>query len=317
MLQDILWYDRQGFVPSTDKMSLEEYVSESEAKLKLRQEFERDPSRFVSKHIGKDVQGELLLADEKTSKKFRDMFETEPFPGILCSPEVYKQIPQHHSFISALSSLRKSNGTVLWFNHGGTGLSIPIVRTMKRNEELSDKMDYSSVLGHEMVHAVRYQVFRNRMIFQRTSTEETVAYLFQEIFLGDTLSTYMQEARLFPMMYEILTRLPHYGIATGILATTYVLSASPGKGIDAFLTTLASSIAVFACSTGLAHYGGMQAASFFNRCAQEGINPGYVYLRSSPGEFSSKKPIAEQLATSEKTRFQIMAYQLGMKEWQG
>lgn len=314
MQQDLLFYDRQGFVPSDDRLTLEGYVRESAGKLALRQRFEEDPSGFVSRQIGREVEGELLRADEETSRRFRETFVTEPFPGFSCLLSVYKDVRRHHSPLSRITHLAAlssggSSGTILRFTEGRTELPLPILKRSK----ISDT-ELSSNLGHETIHTVREQVFRSRGMYRGLGVEEVVAHLWQIEEDNEQLLYLLQKlCGRFSLNYYLFSKTPLYGIVLGTAAAVVVGTAPPGEGLNLLLASLAGGAVPYSISLGLTYRHALQTASFFKQCASEGITPGYVYLRSSPGEFSSNKTIQEQLATSENIRFQIMAYQLGLK----
>ena len=159
--------------------------------------------------------------------------------------------------------------------------------TIIKKLENDDDNEASEWLCHETVHCVRSQYHRLglRQTLSYGFVEETIAYSIDKP--GDTKTM----LRVFPAIMQ------------GIMFSPFLLGA--------YLFYPIANITTFSC-IGMSLYYGYKTASFFKKCEDEGLNPFYLFLRSSPSEYPKKEPVRDQLYENDNVRFRIMANGLGL-----
>ncbi len=287
--KDIEFFDRKGFVPSKKVKTLDDYLLESWGKLQLIDEFKNDPQKFISEHLGIDTDIEILLPSEGWQKRFYETFLTEPLPGIYADPIDVKKIMTSHSLFQKTRYWSHRliptgfMGTILDFGDKKLNTYIPIIKKVEKD----DDNEASEWLCHETVHCVRSQYHRLglRQTLSYGFVEETIAYSIDKP--GDTKTM----LRVFPAIMQ------------GIMFSPFLLGA--------YLFYPIANIPTFSC-IGMSLYYGNKTASFFKKCEDEGLNPFYLFLRSSPSEYPKKEPVRDQLYENDNVRFRIMANGLGL-----
>jgi hypothetical protein len=287
-LNRILEFDRKGFVPSKKTKDIGQYLWESRTKLAMLEDIRADPSDFAKEQLGKKYDVEVVEATKTWKELFFDVFETEVLPAILLKPKQYqRQLIHQHMFAPG------SEGTIIPFKRDGVKLWLPL---LKNKEYDGEKEGYK--VGHETVHGVRQQIEEGRLlnhhrdIFSYLFVEETIAYNFSSD--GDIPSN--QETQIYLKIF------PPMVAALSIWPVLLMIPYTAPMSIGTYASAIATSI-----------YFGCKTSNFYKKCAKEGLNPNYIFLRSNPHEFSKKKPIIDQLENGKNLRFQIMFEQLKNK----
>lgn len=298
MKEDLVLYDRKGFVPSRDVRTVDEYLRESERKLRKLRDFEEDPHGFVAQNGCIEDDFQIVRPSDDYERRFYERFQTDPLPGIYANPDVYKRIVlSQHPIGKILGYLagRMGGGTILRFGNQ-PNLYIPIVC---KDKSIDNEGEVSKFLCHETVHCIRQQRrgdgFINHLL-------DAARYGPTEEFIAGYHPFYHPFSKeLRPFVYPLIK---HPSLQTAIIAPflIYPIIVDPmGLGGVEYALILGS---------WLVH--GSQTYSFFKRCEKEGLNPDYLFLRSNPSEYSRKESIRDQLYRGKNLGFDIMAHRLDL-----
>jgi hypothetical protein len=306
MQQDIIFFDKKGFIPSRDTMTIDDYLRESETKLAILERVARDPRQVVVEQYHLDTSVRAIKVNPETAQRFYDRFHTEPYVGIVASPEEYARIlakrdGKNPTVVEKVILLQEILGKPLHLEEQKIRLWVPFVNETQKSLQL----DLESTACHETVHCVINQFSEKNSWIQ---AEEAIAYGFKDNF------SYTYAFRMIPILraYDVFVPIAAISVLIGGLFAVESCSHDPVYAINRFAYGATSSFS----SLGLYYYAYAlyeceRTRRFFKRCEQQGINPYYVFLRSLPDEFSSKTPIMGQLEKAkDNLRFQIMYQRL-------
>jgi hypothetical protein len=285
MREDVIFYDCQGFVPSMEVKSLDDYLRESEHKHKALEKLASNPAEFLSKDIGCKIRMES--ASEKDAEDFYNVFMTRPMPALVArDQEFFRTVKIHREmgWIDRYLKVLGINGTIVRPRVNGCKLTVPIVR------DSPDISDRSRTICHESVHAIIDSRDSLRRKMRYGINDEAMAYVWN---VPDSAKP----------MSMLLINVIYQGMFLAPLAIAAGLSATFVAGFDPIL----SFAAAFGVSGSYAYHG-KQAYGFIRKCHEEHLNPYYLLLRSDPSEYKSK--ILETLAKEPGPRFEVMRHRL-------
>jgi hypothetical protein len=313
--QDIIYFDRRGFVASLTCKTMDNYLKEAEAKANLLRRFEDHPEQVMQEN-GFRHDFQVAIASYEFNEQFFQKTMTSTLPGIVTSTQTYESMGK---------STKTSGGTIKSVCDESTGVStwLPIFW----NDGSLTKTDISEILTHETIHCIRNQ----GGLIKYLGSEEVMAYhcstkssksidelaASKKVFMTHGEGDYLRDLReyragLAGFLFSICTVLAS---AEYLAIRAVTLEDGPllGNLFAAPLVTLIFPALDYHLTLYKESREGKRVAELIKRCDSEGLNPFYVYLRSNPREFSSRKPIRDQIAKSKNPRFQVMATRLELK----
>jgi hypothetical protein len=282
-MEEILRYDRRGFIPSPATTTLREYLVESRAKERLFADVREEVRRKFSR-----LEGELYEPPSYLKKEFYQVTATQAaWPGIKFSWRGYsafvrsaflkwKNLAEVALFPTLLLPRLWSAGTIVKFEKYGQKLWIPILSPSQ----------HEWAYFHELAHVLKRQF----QPYGWLSEEMTCDGIGMRVF-GVELTRLggrpLAFARSFSWMYGLNT--------PAVIASTfcpYLLPASLGAVLTLTLARGYAAVRKF--------------RKFVRKCEAERLNPYYLALRSRLGEYDLGRPIREQLARAKGLRWEIM-----------
>jgi hypothetical protein len=298
---DITWFDSCGILPSHSVRSVDEYLRESEAKLRTIEDVTGDPERYFGR--GSSVFKPNAAARDYLLRKY----ETNPPSCLLVSTDIIiRAIEKRVTNPGRLIDLRWVKGTILEMNN----MVFPLIDGAKFTNP--DRASCTAL--HETIHAIRTQ-------WKQTSKfsylEEVICYgVGADIDLLNQGVTYAElnpdnnQLKYIGMDYSrfiIRSALPSLTRPCLLAGLTGLLMAqNPGVGIAA------GAVAFLLLGANLMHdtYSDMRTVNkcqkLINAGGQEGLNMNYMILRTNPDEFNLKQPLIEQIAEKEGVRWDII-----------
>lgn len=289
-MEEVIRYDRRGFVPSRYVESLEEYKQESREKEYFLARLREDPKKLFYEKFGKELEVKLYEPPSQLKNEFKETALTDTWPGIITTSSELGKI-----------TVRRYSKSLLVAGIMFPGLLLNCFSSAGRSVDLKEKIgtpiftekDYSSIslegkYTHELVHSIRSQF--------ALSLDEVEAFKFQDKINHTNNFSAIGVGALYGCGYIIA-----FGYNTPLLALSY-----------RYPPLLIAPIGILPVTTFYFHKRSKKMDKFVERCEGESLNPYYLLLRSNLKEYKLNIPISEQIEKKEGVRWDIM--KLRMKD---
>jgi hypothetical protein len=315
MNNEIVQYDKQGFIPSRDVKDIAGYLRESERKDNLLRSL-KDNSQSV-------LMGNYRVAvlTSENLDAFIRKFDTQPFPVIVAEKKDFKEIycaDSPRSEFSYYGTLGSTAGSTIRPDKS-LNLVIPIISTSISEHE--------QVMAHENVHALREQwgssdagivaIMRSRLedvvqgVVQNMVLEEAMAYVAHQP-ADTTAKDFVRTCAVYTTIYPLFFA----PLLAPVLYPFYMVSKDNhflGEHTAMKLVFLAPVLADAALNLAVLP-SAIKAKKLMEKGKTENINPHYLFLRTNPNEFILKKPLEEQIAGKKGVRWDVIRARLGISK---
>ncbi len=293
MQNEIIQYDRMGFVPSRSVKCIDDYLREAEKKQRILDDFQtgRVIYPFASDY-------EVRSLHVNSQEYFEEKFNTLPLPALLFEEGTMRRALKSRSIKDALTySDSKEGGTVCIDKE--TGFRLPVIEK-ERTSSLHGSIE------HETIHAIRCQWYSNPLLrHSQCLSEEVMAYnalsrtadmMDRSLWFDHMLwaySNFCNLKRLLP---------PLVGAGT---AVAYGSGWIGGAAVFLFIPISEAIAMNLQVNRGI---------KLMEKSQDEGLNFHYLYLRSGLYELGLSSPLEEQIAKKEGTKWDVIRTRLGISE---
>jgi hypothetical protein len=289
-MEEIIRYDRMGFIPSRYVETLDDYKQESREKLFFLLKIKDSPEKVLYEKFGKRLKVELYEPPNWLKDDFKEVTLTDTWPGVITTNSELGKITTKYAknaliIFSPLfpfllfDVLFGAEGRALDF---GEKISIPIITYEENNYSIEEKYT------HELIHGVRDQF--------TSKPGEFYAYKVQDKINNAKKFSALKDGVDYGLIYTMT-----FGFNTPLIAASCLLS-------PLLLFTALGIIPITAYSF---HRTDKKFEKFIRKCENEKLNPYYLILRSDLKEYKMNKSITEQLKEKNGLRWDIIRLRVG------